>query len=63
MTKMEWEPVRIPKTLYAEITKIVEKTGFWTNEHEFIRDALREKLSECIAKADVLVESAKAEAA
>jgi len=52
---MEWEPVRIPKPLYEKITEIVDKTGFWTNEHEFVRDALREKLFAHMVKGDVLV--------
>lgn len=44
---VEWEPVRIPKQLFIEISEIIKKTGFWINEHEFIRDAIREKLSKC----------------
>ena len=42
---IEWEPVRIPRTLYTEISEIISRTGFWINEHEFIRDAIREKLT------------------
>lgn len=40
----DWEPVRIPKELFDQIKIIVKETGLWINEHEFIRDALREKL-------------------
>ena len=40
----EWEAIRIPKELYDQISKIVKDSGFWVNEHEFIRDAVREKL-------------------
>ena len=43
---MKWTPVRIPTSLLKEITNIVEdhpEKGY-TNEHEFIREALREKL-------------------
>jgi metal-responsive CopG/Arc/MetJ family transcriptional regulator len=45
--RLEWEPVRIPKQLFIEVKAIIDKTGFWVNEHEFIRDAIREKLTKC----------------
>jgi Arc/MetJ-type ribon-helix-helix transcriptional regulator len=41
----DWVPVRIPEDLYAEITALLKKKPLWLNEHDFIRDALREKLA------------------
>lgn len=39
----EWQPIRIQKELYDEIGKAIQN-GFYLNEHEFIRDAIRDKL-------------------
>lgn len=43
---MNWIHVNIPKDLLEEIKKLVETNKFWVNEHEFIQDALREKIME-----------------
>lgn len=41
---MEWVQVRIPEEMIKEIREIIEHQKLWVNEHEFIRDAIREKL-------------------
>ena len=44
---MEWTPVRIPTALFEEVTEIIRKKPElgYTNEHEFFRDALRDKIT------------------
>jgi len=39
-----YNTVAIPKRLWKEISKIVEVSGAYANEAEFVRDAVREKL-------------------
>ena len=41
---MDWVQIRIPKELMDEIIEIIKKKPHWINEHEFIRDAVREKI-------------------
>lgn len=41
---MEWVHVRIPAEMMKEIKEIVKSKRLWVNEHEFIRDAIREKM-------------------
>jgi len=43
---MEWTPVRIPTPLFEEVTDVIATQPHqgYTNEHEFIRDAVREKI-------------------
>jgi len=41
---VEWEPIRIPRDLLDQIRKLLRKYPMWINEHEFIRDAIREKI-------------------
>jgi len=45
---MEWTPVRIPTALFDEVKDIIQNKPEhgYTNEHEFIRDAIREKIVE-----------------
>jgi len=53
--KVDWQNIRLPKKLYTEVTTQVEDLGLWTNEQEFIRDAIREKISQikdCKEKGD-----------
>lgn len=45
----EWEMTRLPRDLFNEVTKVIEKRGFWTSENEFVRDAVREKLAKIVA--------------
>jgi metal-responsive CopG/Arc/MetJ family transcriptional regulator len=51
---MNWIHVNIPKDLLEEIKKLVETNKFWVNEHEFIQDALREKIMEIKQKENEL---------
>ena len=47
MKKTEWTPIRIPTPLFNEITDIINnkpERGY-TNEHEFVRAALRDKIN------------------
>lgn len=41
---VEWEPIRVPRDLLEQIRKLLRKYPMWINEHEFIRDAIREKI-------------------
>ena len=47
---MEWTPIRIPTALYNQVTNTIQENPEqgYTNEHEFIRDAVREKLEKTI---------------
>lgn len=45
---MKWTQVRIPTELFTEMTQVIEdnpEKGY-INEHEFIRDAIRDKIDE-----------------
>ena len=49
---MEWTPTRIPTRLFQQIREVIDKhqeLGY-TNEHEFIRAALREKIEKVYNK-------------
>jgi Arc/MetJ-type ribon-helix-helix transcriptional regulator len=41
----KWQNVRLPKNIYIEVGKHVKNLGMWVNEQEFIREAVREKIS------------------
>jgi Arc/MetJ-type ribon-helix-helix transcriptional regulator len=45
----EWVQIRIPEALYKEVQDAINREKFWINEHDFIRDAIREKLAQNIA--------------
>ena len=42
-SKVEWESVKIPKTLAERAGRIAERHGY-TSLNEFVRDAVRERL-------------------
>jgi Arc/MetJ-type ribon-helix-helix transcriptional regulator len=44
----KWQNIRLPKNLYEEVKTQVEKRGLWTNEQEFVREAIREKISKVV---------------
>lgn len=52
---VEWVQIRIPEELYKKVTTIITEKKFWINEHDFIRDAVREKLAQCVAPGDPLI--------
>ncbi len=41
---VQWTPIRLPEELYGEVTDTIKKNQRWVNEHDFIREAVREKL-------------------
>jgi len=41
---MEWTQIRVPTSMLEEIKIILQLNPMWVNEHEFIRDAIREKI-------------------
>lgn len=41
---MEWTQVRVPTSMLEEIRGILKQNPMWVNEHEFIRDSIREKI-------------------
>jgi len=45
---MDWTPIRIPTPLFTQVTEILQNSPSkgYTNEHEFIREAVREKIAE-----------------
>ena len=45
-TVQKYKTVAIPIGLWNEISRLVEATGFYGNEAEFVRDAIRSKLGE-----------------
>lgn len=47
----EWEQIRIPKELFDEATKVIREKGFWVNEQDFVREAVREKITKIQAEA------------
>jgi len=49
---LEWTGVRIPTRLFGEITDTIKNNPGqgYTNEHEFIRDAVREKIEKVNCK-------------
>lgn len=51
---VDWVSTAVPKELLDEITKVIQAMPFWTNEREFIRDAIREKLNKCAVQAEAL---------
>jgi len=46
--KVDWTQIRIPTPLLKEIREAIDNypSKGYTNEHEFIRDAVREKIEE-----------------
>jgi len=49
---MEWKQTRIPIPLFKEIKDVMDKhpSKGYTNEHEFIRAAVREKIDDITNK-------------
>jgi Arc/MetJ-type ribon-helix-helix transcriptional regulator len=54
---VEWVPIRIPEELYKQIQEVINHNKVWVNEHEFIRDAIREKLAKSEDQPTVLEKS------
>jgi len=48
---MKWVQVRVPVEMVEEVREIVERKKLWVNEHEFIRDTIREKMSGVVSEA------------
>ncbi|MFQ6074705.1 MAG: hypothetical protein ACE5Z5_01030 [Candidatus Bathyarchaeia archaeon] len=45
-TPRKYKTVAIPIKLWEEVSRVINSTGLYTNEAEFIREAIRSKLSE-----------------
>jgi len=56
---MKWVQVRIPAVMMKEIQETIGKKPLWVNEHDFIRDAIREKL--CNLASEALLHYVKTE--
>jgi len=48
---MEWVSIRIPAEMMKEIQEIIRSKKLWVNEHEFVRDAVREKMRSIVSDA------------
>jgi len=47
---VEWVPAKIPKELMEKIQNLLKDCPMWINEHEFVRDAIRDKIEAIKAK-------------
>ena len=43
--KTERYDIKVPPELYDQVASVVRMRGMWLNEAEFVREALREKIS------------------